>query len=125
MMRKTALVLTTLVFLYWLPADIESIRYGLHFQRELALGIALKIFMHVMALVGLARRADFGYVFLLGASVQGLIVSVSALRAVPPPDWWVHKGQLLIPAVDALIRLYCLAFVAYTYRHFLGFESTD
>lgn len=125
MMRKAALALTLFLLLYWLPADLESIRYGLEHHRELALGISLKIFMHLMAIVGLARDEGFGYVFLLGASAQGLIVAVSALRAIPQSDWWLHRGQLIVPALDATIRVYCLGFVAYSYRHFLRWDGED
>ena len=125
MTRKVALALTLLLLFYWLPADLESIRYGLKHQGELALGISLKIFMHLMAIVGLARDEGFGYVFLLGASAQGLIVAVSALRAIPLSDWWLHREQLVVPVLDTAIRLYCLGFVAYSYRHFMGWDEED
>ncbi len=122
-MHKAALVLTTFLFLYWLPADIESIRFGIEQHPKLALGISLKLFMHVMAIAGLALDQAFGYAFLLGASAQGLIVSVSAVRAIPTADWWLHKGQLLVPALDVLIRIFCLGFLASCPRKMVGWEE--
>lgn len=123
MMRKAALVLTAFLLLYWLPADIESVRYGLEHQPKLALGISLKLFMHVMAIAGLALDSTFGYAFLLGASAQGLLVSTSALRAIPMADWWLHKGQLIVPALDVLIRLFCLGFLASCPKRIVGMEE--
>lgn len=112
MTRKIALVLTAFLLIYWLPTDIESIRFGLAHQPKLALGISLKIVMHVLAIVGLALDKTFGFAFLLGATIQGLVVSTSAVRAIPTADWWLHRGQLIGPGLDVLFRLYCLGFLA-------------
>ena len=111
-MRKAAIVCTLGLLFYWLPADIESIRFGLESEPKLALGISLKIFMHVMAAIGLGLDKTFGYVFLLGATVQGLVVSTSAMRALPFESWWQYKGQLMGPAVDIILRCLCVVFLA-------------
>lgn len=123
-MRKAALFATALLLLYWLPADIESIRFGLAEQPKLAVGISLKIFMHLAAVVGLALDQTFGYAFLLGATAQGLVVSVSAMRAIPSTEWWHYKQQLWGPALDVGLRLFCVAFLATRPGRLVGREAT-
>ena len=123
-MRRAALLATTALLLYWLPADLESIRFGLEQQPKLALGISLKIFMHLAAVVGLTLDQTFGYAFLLGASLQGLLVSVSAMRAIPTAEWLQYKEQLWGPALDVVLRVFCLAFLATRPGRIVGREAT-
>lgn len=124
MTRKIVAAVTGLLLLYWLPADIESIRYGLATQPGLSVGISIKITMHVLAVVGLVKDMTFGYVFLFGATLQGMLVSTSAVRAVPMADWWLHKGQLIGPALDTLLRLACLGFLATRPERLVGRERS-
>ena len=119
-MRKAILALTTLLLLYWLPVDAVSIRTGLEGQPTLALGISLKILMHLLAILGLALDRTFGYAFLLGASLQGLLISYGALQVIPWQYWWDYRSQLYVPGIDAILRVISLSFVVVHSRRLVG-----
>jgi hypothetical protein len=123
-LRKVIAAALLVLTVLWLPFDITSIRDGLQFQPELALGISLKLLMHILAIVGLLMDKTFGYAFLLGATIQGLLVSSSSLRAIPLNEWLTYKDQLLKPAFDILVRIACLLFLATRPGRIVGKEAT-
>jgi hypothetical protein len=111
-MRKALAICLLVLLIYWLPFDISSLRDGLDHHPRLALGISLKLLMNILAIVGLWLDKTFGYAFLLGAALQGLLVSTSSLRAVPTVEWWHYKAQLIGPAIDVAVRVVGLVFLA-------------
>jgi len=122
-LRLFVTFLTGALLLLWLPTDLQSISDGLANQPKLALGISLKIFMHTMAVIGLSLDKTFGYAFLLGATLQGLLVSSSLVRAFPLDDWWHYRAQLAGPVLDVLARLFCLGFLATRPGRLVGKEA--
>lgn len=111
-MRKVVAIATAVLLVCWLPADIASIRFGLETEPRLAVGISLKILMHLLAVAGLFLDKTFGYAFLLGASLQGLLVASGSLRSLPISDWAQHLTQIVGPALDVVLRLLSLGFLA-------------
>lgn len=105
-------IATAVLLVCWLPADIASIRFGLETEPRLAVGISLKILMHLLAVAGLFLDKTFGYAFLLGASLQGLLVASGSLRSLPISDWAQHLTQIVGPALDVVLRLLSLGFLA-------------
>jgi polyferredoxin len=111
-LRKAIAGALLVLMVLWLPFDIASIRDGLEFQPSLALGISLKLLMHILAIVGLLMDKTFGYAFLLGATLQGLLVSTSSLQAIPTHEWLIYKEQLFKPAFDVVVRIASIIFLA-------------
>lgn len=118
-----ALASTAFLLIYWLPTDLESIRDGLASEPRLALGISLKILMHLLAVLGLYLDKTFGYAFLLGASLQGLLVASGAFRALPTETWWLYRSQLIAPTFDIYLRIFCLVFLATRPGRLIGKEA--
>jgi hypothetical protein len=116
-------LLTLTLFLVWLPSDINAIRDGLESNPRLAVGISLKLLMHTVAVVGLWLDRTMGYAFLLGASVQGLLVAVGTLRAVPMSRWSEFTSVLWWPALDATLRVASLVFIFTRPARLVGGEA--
>ena len=111
-MRKPLACLLFILTLWWLPWDVSSIQDGLSRHWQLALGVSLKLLMHILAIVGLWKDKTYGYAFLLGATVQGSLPATSSFLAIPSQEWWLYKEQLLRPAFDLLVRLLSIGFLA-------------
>ena len=117
-------ILTLALLLVWLPHDLLTIREALGDNSRLALGLSLKIFMHVVAVIGLWLNKTAGYAFLLGASVQGLLVASGGLRAVPLSRWRDYSSTLWWPILDASLRLVSLAYLGTRPGRLVGKEGT-
>lgn len=123
-MRKVVIVAVTFLLLIWLPFDLQSIRDGLEGEPRLALGISLKLLMHILAIWGLVLDKTFGYAFLLGATLQGGLVAYGAVQAVPSGQWWTYKTQLLRPGFDLSLRVLSLAFLLSRPGRMIGKEAS-
>ena len=119
-MRPAVILFTLGLLLYWLPSDIASIRFGLESEPKLALGISLKILMHTLAVLGLFLDKTFGYAFLLGASLQGLLIAYTKLQVVPLSHWASYRNQLWAPGVDVCLRTLSLLFLATRMGRLIG-----
>ena len=109
-------------FLLALPADLEAIVYG--GQARLSIGLSLKTFMTLAALVGLALDRTLGYAMLLGASLQISLVRAGDFLGVAPAaavsGWLNYSDQLWLPCLDLLFRLSCFVFLGRRWRRMIG-----
>lgn len=122
--HRFASLLTLFLLSVWLPTDVGLIREGLEGETRLAVGISLKIFMHLVAVVGLWLDKTVGYAFLLGASLQGLLVAVGPLIAIPVERWVEYSSALWWPLTDVILRITCLIYLATRPGRIVGKEST-
>ena len=113
----------TVLLVLWLPFDVQSIAEGLKHEPRLALGISLKLLMHILAIWGLVLDKTFGYAFLFGATVQGTLVAYGSLQAIPSGQWSNYKLQLLRPGLDLAIRAFCLGFLITRPGRIVGKEA--
>lgn len=104
-------LLTLALLLVWLPSDLPAIAEALSYHPRLALGLSLKILMHLVAVIGLWRDRTAGYAFLLGASLQGLLVAAGGLRVYPLARWPEHLSLVWWPALDAALRVLSLGYL--------------
>lgn len=116
-------LLTLALFLVGIPWDLDALGFGVSEQPELAVGISLKILMHLVAVVGLWKDATPGYAFLLGASAQGLLIDYGSLTAVQPSQWGQFFSTLWWPATDSILRISCLVYLATRPGRIIGWEG--
>ncbi len=122
--RVVALV-TLALLIIGLPWDVDALRFGVTEQPQLAVGISLKILMHLGAIVGLWKDITLGYAFLLGASAQALLIDYGSLTAVPPHQWSQFVSTLWWPVVDGILRMGCLVYLATRPGRIIGWEATQ
>ncbi len=85
------------------PGDAQNIWGSLNSDdKRLALGLSLKTLMAVLAIVGLELDKTFGYAFLLGISLQSLLIAVGRILG----------GDPVLAGIEVVFRLNCLAFLA-------------
>ncbi len=108
--RRILVAGSVVFFVLALPGDVQSIRESLASpDRRLALGLSLKTLMAVLAIVGLELDKTFGYAFLLGITLQSLLIKTGAfLGAFPAAVDWLAVAEILF-------RLNCLVFL-FVYR---------
>lgn len=109
--RHIVLAGSVIFFLLALPNDIQGIRESLASpDRRLALGLSLKTLMAVLAILGLSLDKTFGYAFLLGITLQSLLIQAGALSGAF--NW--------VALTEILFRLNCLAFLIVYRQRMVG-----